>query len=373
MTTSEYRGEPFARPSMALAMALVVVSSFGWNVIVASGPRVPLALCGVVYLFASTIGWIWAERRGVRALAAWLASLLVLALVALRISDRGVFLVAMPLIGFAVLYGSMRWGIAIAAVFFVFIASEEALAGADLTQIYINSTGFIPSAVFVIVAALLLVRERDARVQVRRYAAEVEDLATTRERNRIAREIHDSVGHYLTVVNVQIEAARALVAANPSGSNECLARAQQFARDGLAELRRSVSMLRSSAVEQRPFGVALAALVEDSRNQGFDTTLEVRGTPRPLTPAIEFTLFRAAQEALTNVTRHAQGSRACCTLRYDDRDVSLRVSDDGVGAVKPDGGFGLIGMRERAALVGGTVDIQTAAGRGFAVEVRVPT
>ena len=101
-------------------------------------------------------------------------------------------------------------------------------------QIYSNSTGFLPGAVFAIVIGKLIVSERHARQQVRRYATEVEELATTRERNRIARDIHDSVGHYLTVVNVQIEAARATLGRDAAASSECLTRAQDLARQGLA-------------------------------------------------------------------------------------------------------------------------------------------
>jgi signal transduction histidine kinase len=229
--------------------------------------------------------------------------------------------------------------------------------------------------VFIIVVGRLVVRERMARQQVRRYAAQVEELATTRERNRIAREIHDSVGHYLTVVNVQIEAARATVGRDPAASNECLTRAQELAREGLSELRRSVTILRSAAADERPFGVALLALVDECKVHGLETELAIVGVPRSLPPAIEFTLFRAAQEALTNVTRHASATKACCTLAYGERDVSLGVVDDGVGAVttKGDGGFGLIGLHERAQLVGGTVQIQTSVGHGFTLEVRVPT
>ena len=247
MTTEDPIDEPLARPSTALAMATVVLSSFGWNVIVASGPRVPMAVLGVLFLIGGTVGWVWCERRGPRAIAAWLVALVAIALVALWISELAVMIIIMPLIGIAVLYGSMRWGIALTALFLAFAVLVNAHAGASPIQIYASSTGFLPGAVFVIVCALLVVRERETRQQVRRYAAQVEELATTRERNRIARDIHDSVGHYLTVVHVQIEAARATVATNPAAANECLVRAQDFAREGLTELRRSVSMLRAGA------------------------------------------------------------------------------------------------------------------------------
>jgi signal transduction histidine kinase len=373
MTTREHMHEPLARPSMMGAMAVVVIAAFGWNVIEGYDPRPVIVPIGLVYLVLSTLGWRWAERRGQRAIDGWLAALLAITLVTLQISHLGLFLIAMPLIWFAALYSSLRAGIGMTVLFLVYALGVN--LSRDLTpwQIYSYTTGFLPGAVFINVLAQFILRERDARQQVRRYAAQVEELATTRERNRIARDIHDSVGHYLTVVHVQIEAARATLDNNVTASFECLTRAQDFAREGLAELRRSVSMLRTGAVDQRPFGVALAQLVEDTRNGGLDTALTVHGAPRLLTPAVEFTLFRAAQEALTNVARHANATRATCTLRYTEREVTLEIADDGVGAVSPDGGFGLVGLRERALLVDGSVEIRTSPGRGFAVEVRVPT
>jgi len=348
--------ERFARPSTALGMAVMIFSSLGWSVIRIAETRVAMLAVGIPLLAVATLGWLWAEPRGPRVLAAWLAVLSALSLVSLYISDLGVMIMAMPMIGLAVIYFGVAWGIAATCGLIAFNVAVSASWGLDAIRIYEVSTGFVSGAIFSIIIARLIVRERHSRQQLRRYTLEAEELAATRERNRIAREIHDSVGHYLTVVNVQIEAARA------TSSAEHLDRAQDLARQGLAELRRSVSMLRAN--EQRPLVVALQALVEG---------LVIEGSPRPLTPAVEFTLFRAAQEAITNATRHASATRTTCTLRYHPDDVALVVADDGVGAVSTDGGFGLVGLRERAMLLGGTVDIATSPGRGFSLEVRIPT
>jgi signal transduction histidine kinase len=346
---------------------------FGWSLLMDAGIRLEMALLGTVYLAISTVGWVWADVRGPRAIAALLGALTAATLVALWLTHLGAMLLAMAMIGFTAIYGGVVWGLASTLVFFGFAVAAMKYWGGGPIEVYARTTGMLPGAVFTVLAGVLVARERDARAQIRRYAAQVEELATTRERNRIAREIHDSVGHYLTVVNVQIEAARAVVARDPAASDECLLRAQELAREGLTELRRSVAMLRAGALETRPFGVALAQLVDESGRSGLEVELEVEGTPRPLTPAVEFTLFRGAQEALTNVTRHASAKRASVALRYGEREVALAIADDGVGAVSTDGGFGLVGLRERAALVGGSVEIATGPGRGFTLEVRVPT
>ena len=348
--------ERFARPSTAFGMLVMICSTMGWSVIRNGETRLAMLAVGIPFTVISTVGWLWAEPRGPRTVAVWLAVLSCLTLAALYISDLGMNILAMPMIGLAVIYFGIAWGIVATCIQLVFNALLALSWHLPPIRVYEVSTGFLSGAIFTIIVGRLIVRERESRQQLRRYAAEAEELATTRERNRIAREIHDSVGHYLTVVNVQIEAARA------THSPEHLDRAQELARQGLAELRRSVAMLRAN--EQRPLVIALKELVDE---------LVVEGTPRPLTPAVEFTLFRAAQEAITNVARHANATKSTCTLRYGDSDVALVVADDGVGATSTDGGFGLVGLRERAMLVGGTVDIATAPGRGFTLEVHVPT
>jgi len=371
-TTSPH-DEPLARPGMLLAMALAVVSIVGWRLMVAPTlDSMPLVGLGTIYVALGTAGWVWCERRGGRAMVALLVALTAVTLATLWVTRLDAFLLVMPLLCLVVLYTTRSWAIALIALLAVFAAGVAYDDGSTPLQIYSRSTGFLPGAAFAVVFSELILRERRGRREARRYAAQAEELAVTSERNRIAREIHDSVGHYLTVVHVQIEAARAVAATDAARAAECLTRAQELAREGLSELRRSVAMLRSGPAGSRPFGVALSGLVDECESGGLRATLTVDGEPRALAPAIEFALYRVAQEALTNVKRHACAEQARCTLRYDDGEVRLRIEDDGVGAAEVSDGFGLIGLRERIHALGGSVDVRTAAGQGFAVEVRVP-
>ncbi len=213
----------------------------------------------------------------------------------------------------------------------------------------------------------------EANRQLRLYAAQAEELATTRERNRLAREIHDGLGHYLTTIHMQIQAARATLDGDRPRAEATLAKAQGLAQEALADVRRSVAALRDSPVERRPLPEALAALVEESNATGLRTDLMISGAPRPLAPQTEHVLYRAAQEALTNVRKHARAARAALALDYGDRGlVRLTVEDDGRGAANTGGGFGLLGLRERTQLLGGTADIRTAPGRRMTVTVEVP-
>jgi signal transduction histidine kinase len=242
--------------------------------------------------------------------------------------------------------------------------------------------------IFTLVFTLLSVSSEKSRSQMERLAGELSaanhklresavqaaELAATRERNRLAREIHDSLGHYLTVVNVQIEAARALWIRDPAQAQDALAKAQSFTREGLQDIRRSVATLRASPLDNKPLVEALRLMVDESRPTGLAAELKLTGEVRPLSPAAELTLYRAGQEGMTNVRKHARASRVSLALDFQAGEkVCLRVSDDGIGALKnPNNGFGLIGLRERAQILGGEVRVHTAPQAGFTLEIVVP-
>jgi signal transduction histidine kinase len=175
---------------------------------------------------------------------------------------------------------------------------------------------------------------------------------------------------------VQLEAARTVLDSDRPRALDALAKAQALAKEGLAEVRRSVAALRAAPTDGRPLPEVIAALADETRAAGVATELAVLGTPRRLAPEAELTLYRAAQEGLTNLRKHAHASRADLTLDYrDEATVRLAVRDNGVGADGAGtarGGFGLLGVRERAHLLGGAVRVRTAAGWGFALDVEVP-
>jgi signal transduction histidine kinase len=180
---------------------------------------------------------------------------------------------------------------------------------------------YLVGLVFVVAFTQIAVNERKARAEVerlaaklRQYAAPVEELAITKERNRLAREIHDSLGHYLTIINVQIEAARAVIETDRQRALDGLSKAQQLVQKGLAEVRRSVTALRASPIEDLPLPDAIAKLVDECSAAGTATECKVTGAPRPLTSQARLTLYRAAQEGLTNVRKHSQATRATLTL-----------------------------------------------------------
>jgi signal transduction histidine kinase len=240
--------------------------------------------------------------------------------------------------------------------------------------------GTYVAAAFTAVVTELLRREQRARAELaeantrlRGYAAQAEELATTQERNRVARDIHDGLGHHLTVVQMQVRAARAVLASDPARADAVLAKAQQQSTEALAEVRRSVAALRAPRT-MPPLPESLKVLAEETSAAGVPTALTVSGPARPLSADVEESLFRAAQEGLTNVRKHADAGSARLELVYgDDGTVRLEVRDDGRGTTAvPETGFGLLGLRERASRLGGSVDVVSQPGRGTTVRVAVP-
>jgi signal transduction histidine kinase len=217
-----------------------------------------------------------------------------------------------------------------------------------------------------------------AHAELKRYAEQARELAISEERNRVAREIHDSLGHYLVVVNVQLEAAGKLLDRDPEKAREAVARAKTSASETLSEVRRSVRALKPLAMEKRTALGALAALAREFGDMGIAVSFEVAGQERYLSPETELLLYRALEEGLTNALKYSGGSRVEAKLAFEPSGVRLTVADNGRGTsgnVEGLGGtgFGIPGLEERASALGGRVSAADADGGGFVLEVELPT
>jgi signal transduction histidine kinase len=220
----------------------------------------------------------------------------------------------------------------------------------------------------------LLVELTEAHRQLQDYAEQASQLATTRERNRLAREIHDSLGHYLTIINVQLETAQALRARDADRADRAVGEAKRLASEALADVRRSVAALRPTALENASVREAIEQQVADFReHSGLAVDLAIEGDEVRCSQAVELALYRAAQEGLTNVQRHAQAHVALVMLRRENGSVELAVEDDGVGPRGGgEGGFGILGLRERVELLGGQLGFGGSAAGGSRLAVSVP-
>jgi signal transduction histidine kinase len=210
-----------------------------------------------------------------------------------------------------------------------------------------------------------------AHQSLRRHAATVEQLATSRERNRLARELHDTLAHSLSALIVQLEALRSLQAHDPEAAQAAVDRLAVQAKHGLDDSRRAIQALRTDLVETLGLEGALRdELQAFSARTGVTADLTVAGQERDLSVEEAQALYRIAEEALSNVERHAAAQNVAVRLSCGADRVDLVVRDDGVGfdpaAVDPER-YGLTGMRERAALIGATLEVHSHPSSGTEV------
>jgi signal transduction histidine kinase len=231
-----------------------------------------------------------------------------------------------------------------------------------------------------------LVRQRAQRlsaVEGRAAVLETElrreaELAAAEERARIARELHDVVAHGLSLMVVQAEAAEEMLGRSPEAAVQPVRRVQETGREALGEMRRLLGVLRTadggsgSGTAPQPSLRRLPDLVREAADVGLRVEVVVEGDPVDLPLGVELAAYRIVQEALTNTRRHARARAACVRLRYRPAELAIDVTDDGQGPAGGRPGHGLIGMRERAALYGGTLEAGPAPDGGFRVRAALP-
>lgn len=324
----------------------------------------------------------------------------------------------LPTVTVAVVALASRWRITLVTIVLLSVATAIAamLAESAAKDVVITLVQVLPAYAFAVIFATVLrrqqlLRERaeDLAVEVSRSKAELEaahaalrerasqaeELAIARERNRMAREIHDTLGHFLTILAVQLETALKLEERGDARLRAELVEARRVTGECLAEVRRSVAALRPADLTTLSLSDALTRLVAESEPLLSETaiTLDAEDGSVDLAPEVRLALYRCAQEALTNVRRHTAATKVLVRLRVgraganDLPEAELTVLDNGMARVEsgqaaeqdtettdlPAGsGFGLRGMRERIALLGGTVRAGAEPGRGWRVEVRVP-
>jgi signal transduction histidine kinase len=278
-------------------------------------------------------------------------------------------------------YTNRRDGRVAALLIFVMLAAIAAAADEDR----LGDGIFVGGLLLAVWGAGTVVRGRQelaAALQARTLELEHEReenarLAVAAERARIARELHDIVAHDLSIMVVQAGAERRALAGSRPETADVLATIEATGRTAMAEMRRLLGVLRRSAddvaLAPQPTLRHLDDLVSQVREAGLPVELHVEGRARPLAPGVDLSAYRIVQEALTNALKHAGPARASVVLRYGDEALDVEVVDDGTGATAASaGGHGLIGMRERVAILGGSLDVGRRPGGGYAVRAKLP-
>jgi signal transduction histidine kinase len=239
--------------------------------------------------------------------------------------------------------------------------------------------GLVLAFVLLLVSAVLAEHESRSKLitahrRLRDYALKIENQAILQERNRIAREIHDSVGHYLTAQSIQLENTALFLTQNPDKAAEHLAKARQLGKEALANIRASVATLRKNPLQERSLETILNNLIAE-----FKLNTQIAIAPEinllsPLTTEVNTALYRIVQEALTNITKHSQATMVNLSLQQTPEKISLTIQDNGCGFNPRDNttGFGLQGMQERTEALNGNFAIASDYGRGCQIKIEIP-
>lgn len=303
----------------------------------------------------------------------------------------GAVFLSVPMQGYGVMvalytvaaYGDRRGALATAGV---------TLAGTTAAMLAVDALPFLPIALLVLTTAWILGDRQRTR---RAYTSELEDraarleqeredrarLAVAEERSRIARELYDVVAHSVSAMVVQAAAARRTLDRNPALAGESLGQVEVTGRQVLGEMRRLLGLLPPNGdgpeLAPQPGVAQLDEVVDRIRAAGLEVVVTIEGRPRPLPSGIDLSVHRIVEEALTNVLEHAGPvTRASVSLSYDVRALRLEVADDGRGPVPgtmtDNAGHGLVSVRERVAVLGGSLHVGARPGGGFVVRAVLP-
>jgi signal transduction histidine kinase len=340
-------------------------------------PGAALLLVGVACLALA-----WRRRYPVTVLAVAVAAVTVYSLLGYV---NGASLVAPILALYAVATQVSVRRAAIAAVLTLGVLMTATAANNPFGHISGGGFDIIPFMVVAVVFAGIAVANRRA------YVASIQDRADQdarrridEERLRIARELHDVVAHTMATINVQAGVAAHVLPSKPEAAAEALLAIKTASKEGLRELRAILNVLRQAddtdPVQPAPGLAQLDALIEGARRAGLPVTFTVTGDRFPLPAAVDLAAYRIVQESLTNVIRHAGPADAAVSIRYHPDEIAIDVTDTGHGpkpgaaasAAGGTAGHGQVGMRERAAAVGGTVQTGPRPGGGYQVTARLP-
>lgn len=376
--------------SLLVTYAFHVSGLFVDDVKLRFGP-VPFTLVMGV-LAALWLALPWNPRASLRRKLVAPAFMLVLFALIFVLTDGGWFVLIFPFVFANATFlfgirGSIAYSAAPLAISFVSIWTLQ-YPGTDAGDAFRDTAGLAVLAAFAIGICAVMVEARRRReetedllgeleaahAELERYAERVKELTVAKERARMSREMHDSLGHYLTVINVGLQNAQRFREKRPEAAWEEVEEARGLTREALSEVRRWVRALKPLALEERAGPEALAALARSFDGTAFDVRFAVEGPETELSGEAELVLYRALQEGLTNALRHSGASRVTASLAFGGESVSLTVADDGEGAPEETSakGFGLATLAERAEALGGSLSAGTASKGGFALRVELP-
>lgn len=368
--------------ALVMVVILIVVILSEWQSWQASGPQLGLMILFAMVMVART------DNRSPRQMHLYISVQTLI--ISLALLQDPIFLLlffvlsAQAMVGLPTRAG-LRWISLFAVVTIVGNFYNDFDLVSDLINSLVNCAGFLVFGAFGnalmraetarAASQQLLIELQEAHTQLQAYAERVETLAVAEERNRLSREMHDTLGHRLTVSIVQLEGAGRLLERDPARAGQMIQTVRSELVDGLADLRQTLAALRNPIVSGDSLPQALAKLVGDFERA---TQLTIHTDFPETWPALSevqaLTIYRMAQEALTNIQRHAEARAVHLSLRQQNGSVRIEIEDDGRGfdPVQAAPGIGLRGMRERALQLQGKVDIKSQPQQGARLTLTLP-
>lgn len=372
------RAGRFRSSDLTLASVLTVLVQLELGTQDIPGPRIAVLLTALVMTGAL---W-WRRKQPLLALTLCMGAFLLQEAISGVLSNMVTpFITMLVAIYSATASGSRngRWAAGAIGIFSTSVSVFFDEGGADASSlIYATLVGVAAWG------AGMVVWQRDRHVtqlrgETERLARERDEAArraVEEERARVARELHDIIAHSVSVMRIQAAAAEEVFDDKPERAREALHSIQVTGRQALTDMRRLLVLLRADEGEAplspQPAVEDLSTLVEQARRAGLPVTLTVNGDERPLPAVIQLSIYRIVQESLTNALKHAGPAEAKIGLDYRDREITVEVIDNGRGPTEGSGGHGLLGMRERVALVGGRLEAGAGPSGGFVIRACLP-
>lgn len=350
-----------------------------------------IILLGIAYITNGIYGFAYTARKRTMSIKIIYFSLQLILGGLIVYYGRGAgfnSLILLPLVAHTAMLLDQDWMLAAnVGIILTFILAVY-LYSSRLAIVWASAPIFFAGQVFILIFTQMAVTEQRARLKLEtlamelseankhlsEYADRVRELTITQERNRMAREIHDGLGHYLTTINMQIKAASAILKKDSKKALDLLENAQNLSSVALVDVRNSVFALRQDPVEMPPLYERIAEMAKSASTAFRKIELVILGEPRPINTQLDLSVFRAAQETINNANKHSKSSSVLITLDYSNPDkIVLETIDDGVGSDEINHGFGLLGIQERVRLLNGETQIVTSSGKGFKIKITIPS
>ncbi len=380
--------------SADLAFAIVVLASYFAMFSALKTPNIfrlsVMVLLGIAYISIGIYGYSFCLRRNRSQLT------ILYFLVQVILGSMIVFLgegsgfsaiLLLPLAGHAVVLTSGYWLYFLNGVIVLgYVFAVRAYSG-SWSDVMSTLPAIIAGLIYIMIFTQMALDEENSRqkaeklyeelevanIRLLKYANEIEEMATIQERNRLAREIHDGLGHYLTTILIQLQAAEAILPKDREKALESIRKACSQSKLALIDVRQSVSAFRFDDLKPEEVDQMLLRALKPCEWIGIQSAYREIGDKKPLSGIVLSTLFRIAQETVNNTCKYSGAKNYIFTVNYNQEDkMRILIDDDGVGAENFEGGFGLIGLRERIELLNGELFIKSTKDEGFHLEIILP-